>query len=699
MKARTVRLIVALLATGIVGVDPAFALNESTHEIINEQAARQSSLDQVLRSHLGFGQGIDEPVGGRAVFRWLRIGGVLEDDGARFFNHFHDPLYQADGSGRGPWAEAGLPASESSIRWMQRVNDPWSWQAVRRLYAAALKESDKGEREQAFANLFRGLGQVMHLVVDASVPEHVRNDIHPLGIIYDNYEYWVERQHGKPGSPEEQNFINTFLNPIGFDAAILQQPTNDSHAPVPIARLIDTDIYLGTDPNVTTGTGIGIAEVANANFFSEDTGDRTYPFPNLDRLIPTTHTPPARSTARAYFRKPDGEGLPADPVLAECVFVEPAGIEGIIIEPGVRNCTDPLVWSVVAGHMLPRAVDYTRGVLDYFFRGTLNFTVSPSTTTAGQSVLKIMNTSAETMDGKFTLYVDNLSDTRSDAASIDPLTLEPGARSPDLAFPTPSEVKVYVVVFEGKLGNPDPGSAVEEEAVVGKVQLVPQLYAISNVDNQLRVLNPATGATLLRVPISLTGETVTGGTGLATHPSTQELWAILKLAGQPGRQLAVIDPATGLARSIGDTGDAFAAIAFDTAGTLYGVTGDGAASPETLFTLSTINAARTALRTLGRGGPGEALAFNPDDGLLYHASGNASALDDGIFETIDPRSLTTTDIPLSCTPCGEMIGLTYQGSGLFLLTSQDSTLFTLTTSGMSSGVFDLESQIKGLAFR
>ena len=49
---------------------------------------------------------------------------------------------------------------------------------------------------------------------------------------------------------------------------------------------------------------------------------------------------------------------------------------------------------------------------------------------------------------------------------------------------------------------------------------------------------------------------------LATHPTTGELWALLKLAGQNGRELVIIDPGTGAATSVGDTGDRFAGLAF-----------------------------------------------------------------------------------------------------------------------------------------
>jgi hypothetical protein len=471
-------------------------LNEPTHEIINEQAARQSrpdqpGLDQVLKEQLEFPGGIEEPVGGLRVFQWLRKGGELEDEGgfgatlvgdSRFFRHFHDPLYQADGSGRGLWDQAGLTflgQHESSIQWMQRPNQDvqaartgnFSWQNARQYFLTALTGTTSEEREENFALTFRALGQVMHLVVDASVPLHVRNDAHPLGPLYGNYEYWAEAEHGLPDSPEEQNFINTFLsNPFTFDASILQQPTNDTKAPVPIARLIDTDTYTGSDPNVTLGDAIGIAEFGNANFFSENTGDGQYPFPNVNTLIPTQRQTVQTARIRAYYTKAPGDGVPVDPVLAECLLDELALAEGLDLTR-IGTCTDENVWAQVAQVMLPRAVGYAAGVLDYFFRGTLDFTVSTSATPPNQ-ILTITNTSAEAMDGTFTLYADNFSGGRSPVAGASfNLTLGPGATSGHLSFTPPSQVQAYVLVFQGQLGN-------EAGAVAGKVN---DWFAVTDV--------------------------------------------------------------------------------------------------------------------------------------------------------------------------------------------------------------------------
>ena len=43
----------------------------------------------------------------------------------------------------------------------------------------------------------------------------------------------------------------------------------------------------------------------------------------------------------------------------------------------------------------------------------------------------------------------------------------------------------------------------------------------------------------------------------------------------------MFDPSTGVTTSIGDTGDRFTGLAFDSAGILYAVTGDGAGVLET----------------------------------------------------------------------------------------------------------------------
>jgi hypothetical protein len=246
------------------------------------------------------------------------------------------------------------------------------------------------------------------------------------------------------------------------------------------------------------------------------------------------------------------------------------------------------------------------------------------------------------------------------------------------------------------------------------------LYSISRDDDLLRVVNPSTGSTISSVPITLAGRGVSFGNGLATHPVTGQLFALLKLDGQTGRQLATINPTTGVATSIGDTGDQFAGLAFNSSGTLFAVVGDkknsagGGLPPETLFTLNTSNAAPTQVLVLGRGNDGEAIGFNPNDGLIYHASGNDTGGDGcapfdpstcvEIFESVNPNTLAVTNIPLSgaYTPLSEnyseAAALTHLSGNILLVTDIDQNLYKITTTGVVTFVGGMDHVAKGLAF-
>ncbi len=487
-KKRGIRRKVCPILVGLVLALPhraGFALNEPTHEIINEHAASVSKVDLVMKEQLGLPEGILTRFNGNRALQWIRLGGTLEDAGTpggnvtgrnRYFRHFHDPLL--------PWDRSGLlyiltlpprlTRFESSVHWAQLENQDsisgfgnFSWRDARRYFKTALTDPDATLRERAFADAFRAMGQLMHLIVDASVPEHVRGDVHPMGAALDqlgavgNYEYWVLAQHRRSGT--QPGFIRDFLStPVELDERVLRIPILDSElvARVPIARLFDSDRYTGENPEATAEARIGIAEIANANFFSEDTHRGEYPHPLLGNLEQYTGIYSKTGEERVYFRK-RGAGLPVDPIATECALAEPTGIVGL--------CPDNDVWRETGRHMLPRAVRYSREVLDYFFRGTLDFTIGRS---SPNQTLTITNKSDEAMEGTFTLYADNFSDTRTLVAGASfNLTLGPGATSGTLDFTPPAEVQAYTLVFQGKLG-------LEEGAVAGKVN---EWYAVTDV--------------------------------------------------------------------------------------------------------------------------------------------------------------------------------------------------------------------------
>lgn len=131
-----------------------------------------------------------------------------------------------------------------------------------------------------------------------------------------------------------------------------------------------------------------------------------------------------------------------------------------------------------------------------------------------------------------------------------------------------------------------------------------------------------------------------------------------------------------------------------TAATLYGVTGDGAAKPESLFTLNDGNATANFLLGLGNGDDGETIAGNLFDGFLYHASGRLTQR----FERINVNSSIVTDIPLSGETYDEAIGMTVANSSTLLVSDRVGGLFEVTTEGTVSKIGDMDHAAKGLAF-
>ncbi|MBI4654075.1 MAG: hypothetical protein HY752_03680 [Nitrospirae bacterium] len=408
-----------------IWISQSVALKEDTHKAINEKVAKgivnSFSLNDYLINNLGFKKGYEEILNGvtaeginvkKQIFQWLGYGGEQEDrpgsntdyitgKPSRSVNHFHNPLKS--------WDEAGLNdtflgksyTGQSSVLWAQNPNQniggKWSWQDARDYYYTALTSTNKDDREKAFAKTFRAVGQQMHLVEDASVPAHVRNDIHIPNPLYPHYEQKIEAFRTK------QNIYGTFwndllANPITFDKAILDIPSTHPSAPVPISRIIDTDLYNGGNPNVTTTIynspqPIGIAEYTNANFLSKDTlfTHLYFNYPNISDTVLWID-----NNNREYIKKV-GKGDTINH-LAISSWLYPFRI---MYFPQYTDYLpvglDEECYKEYAQKLIPRAVGYSAGLLNYFFRGDIDL-VDDATTGSGYV---IVNNTEEDMNGTF----------------------------------------------------------------------------------------------------------------------------------------------------------------------------------------------------------------------------------------------------------------------------------------------------------
>jgi hypothetical protein len=140
------------------------------------------------------------------------------------------------------------------------------------------------------------------------------------------------------------------------------------------------------------------------------------------------------------------------------------------------------------GHLMPRAVAHSAGLINFFFRGRLDAEVSPDRA----DVLLVKNLAAEAMEGQFALYYDDATGTRhllpvadcriADApqpvvegrcrTTLAPAATDAAARL-DFTFvfpanPPPRLEGEYVVVFTGRMGQEQPDAGARG-AIAAKV--------------------------------------------------------------------------------------------------------------------------------------------------------------------------------------------------------------------------------------
>ncbi len=440
MKRISIGILATLLFLLTSASSYAFNSDAETHRPLSENAVRSSNLDNFLTTQLNFLTGINEMVDGRRVFEWVGEGSVREDDGDRFCNHFHNPLLA--------WGQAGLsfPCSfsgnNSSVIWGQSPDNEFSWQKARENYFSGLTASSPFVRGQQLALTFRTLGHLVHLAQDASLPAHTRDDEHPL---FDGFERFV--QNIRINDPTL--FSQLTSTSTGFNPSILTLPTNPL-APIPIARIIDTD-QPGAIPSA--GTNIGMAEYSNGNFLSDDrifTPDFAFPAEG------SLGTPFVEVNGRTYRPKVlDGEVV--DHFVAQDEF------GNYFLSQGANP--DSFIFTDYGAKLLPRAIGYSAGLTDYFFRGRLEVLQQADQPAAPTEVrLKVRNSTPteESGTGQIVGVVQFFGGT---FAVSSPQTVNLGRDFQEIGFEFGSPFfffpQFFTVVYNGPLG-------MEEPAVIAK---------------------------------------------------------------------------------------------------------------------------------------------------------------------------------------------------------------------------------------
>jgi hypothetical protein len=448
---------------------PARAYEPATHAEISAWAARQSRADEVL-GVLGAGSLNAPAYDGRTLLDWLRLGAMEEDNVPRFLNHFYNPL---TGRGLSVLGKDGVPSPDWGLDEPRpRDEQTFSFADAVEYYHRGLTLPTKAERDTQLALTFRTLGQVIHLVQDAAQPQHTRDEAH---FPFSEYERFTDT-------------LRDTLPYLGYAPVALDVARDYWHTePAPIRP--PTDVLRGR----------GMAEYSNRGFVTQGTNYRLvpgtsppdavtapgFPLPAFDREAVTTLDvtelealfpdcrPGAPLSGRVTFygnEVPDAYDPAASAFNAFGSSVSTFFFDLQQLVPSVPLPVfthNRFTYCAAHGFLIPRAVGYSAGLMDYFFRGKLEGTILQTDGVLGVYVFNASGAGRTFRDGVFEVYYDATDGTRK------PLPITSGATvgraglewlgNVALTTPVPADVderrpRPYTVVFRGTIGG-DPGVA------------------------------------------------------------------------------------------------------------------------------------------------------------------------------------------------------------------------------------------------
>ena len=310
----------------------------------------------------------------------------------------------------------------------------------------------------------RSVGQVIHLIQDLSQPSHVRNDNHRLKHYIEN---WGEA-HLKDINFDSPQVLDWFA--CGFGR---------------LEDFWDRGLYTGSSAtpliNDNGQQTLGLAEFSNGNFLSEDRLYRElsigYAYPSLysGTNFSQLNTNPLGAAQQVFLRdgtaagrlllSKTGDGVPVTNHSA-LGFLTYKKLTTLGSGLGVSICDDAVLADYHA-ILIPKAMAYSGGAIDYFFRGKLGVRLRWDEY-AGKYKLGITNASSQKFKGgAFTLYKDDDTGSRSALALTmsnpwnDGSTLEPND-SVEATFQAPGGmVSGYMLVYKGTIGTDGSGSAAD----------------------------------------------------------------------------------------------------------------------------------------------------------------------------------------------------------------------------------------------
>jgi hypothetical protein len=488
------RILFTLIISIFIPGSAAFGYDPDTHFDLSEAAVNASvlSTDSTVLSDLGLNS-LDAPdqtfpnsAGDeKGITQLVQDGAVFEDNGTRPLNHFYNPLTNE------PLVHlvCSLPllSCNPSPDWALEEQTTYSKQDdsfrdTRQFFLNALTLQSKTARETAWGRTFQGLGQIMHHLQDMAQPQHVRNDPH-----------------------QESSYLPSFFeNPSLYEHYTAQTGPDDVRGRVRTSYFGGyTPVYSTDDPATFnsprklwhTGNGKGIADYTNRGFVSAGTnfdqiaGRIMFPQPDITS---STVTIEDKTALCQEISEHSGAPLPRDGAgqALPCLMA----FIGTDVEDSYRPdqsgqnaktatfsifdaeltkyfqirlaTLNKFNFEAAYPFLMKRAVGYSAGLINYFFRGKID--LAPDPNIPGQHLIK--NLGPETLKGAFALYYDDQNGNRypvvpdpadttkavewlTPAAGLAP---QEGMLLPAFAPPTNPAAKAaeeYILIFKGEMGE------------------------------------------------------------------------------------------------------------------------------------------------------------------------------------------------------------------------------------------------------
>lgn len=319
----------------------------------------------------------------------------------------------------------------------------------------------KEVRDAYWATVFRSLGDVVHLVQDMGQPQHTRNEAHsPANAL-------VQGDH-----------ITVFEALTEQRARGESYKCLDSGVPINVPSLAFSDYSVptfssyseafSTTPGGNVSLGRGLADYSNRGFFTagKNFGNTEYALPSSNlanySLQPVTDPNPCLATGRqAELLRgtvPDLVGSTGTGVALTA--------RGLWDVPGyfmpreeTKYSMNETVYYENADLLVTRAASYSAGIINYFFRGKIDFIKDPQ----NNAQYIIRNLGSEEMEGTFALYYDDANGIRHPVPGASwQLILPSGQDSAPVSFTVPTDPAPvnsdYYLVFNGRMGNESPSA-------------------------------------------------------------------------------------------------------------------------------------------------------------------------------------------------------------------------------------------------